>query len=252
MLGGAFAGIFHHDSAGLVIVGMAAVFGGAARVPIATLLMVAEMTGGYQLLVPAGLAVMLSFLIQINLSSFLKYGSLYEAQVAARAGFAGAPRGKHPNRAAIAGPGQSYLAAADESPSSGCSVAVGAIALDLPDGSQLVTGALRPESPWVGKQLQSRKLDGPLADSKVLAILRGKSVLAVSAEIVLQPGDRLLLVVPSQSQIELGAASRTHLLLLPRLERQLPPRGATRFYAGSSTRKQSDIQSHCCLEATTQ
>jgi len=47
--------------------------------------MVAEMTGGYQLLVPAGLAVMLSFLIQIKLSSFFKYGSLYEAQVAARA-----------------------------------------------------------------------------------------------------------------------------------------------------------------------
>ena len=52
MLGGAFAGIFHHAPAGLVIVGMAAVFGGAARVPIAMLLMVAEMTGGYQLLFP--------------------------------------------------------------------------------------------------------------------------------------------------------------------------------------------------------
>ena len=85
MLGGGLAGIFHHPPASLVIVGMAAVFGGAARVPIATLLMVAEMTGGYQLLVPAGLAVMLSFLIQLNLSSFFKYGSLYEAQVAGRA-----------------------------------------------------------------------------------------------------------------------------------------------------------------------
>ncbi|MGB7438940.1 MAG: chloride channel protein [Candidatus Acidiferrum sp.] len=53
------------------------VFGGAARVPIATLLMVAEMTGGYQLLVPASLAVMLSFLIQTQLSSFFKYTSLY-------------------------------------------------------------------------------------------------------------------------------------------------------------------------------
>ena len=57
-----------HAPASLVVVGMAAVFGGAAGVPIATLLMVAEMTGGYQLLVPAGLAVMISFLIQINLS----------------------------------------------------------------------------------------------------------------------------------------------------------------------------------------
>ena len=85
MLGGVFAAVSHHSPAGLVIVGMAAVFAGAARVPIATLLMVAEMTGGYQLLVPAGLAVMLSFLIQINLSQFFKYGSLYEAQVLGRA-----------------------------------------------------------------------------------------------------------------------------------------------------------------------
>ena len=64
MLGGVFAAIAHVPPAGLVIVGMAAVFAGAARVPIATLLMVVEMTGGYQLLVPAGLAVMLSFVIQ--------------------------------------------------------------------------------------------------------------------------------------------------------------------------------------------
>jgi chloride channel protein, CIC family len=84
MLGGVFAAIAHVPPAGLVIVGMAAVFAGAARVPIATLLMVVEMTGGYQLLVPAGLAVMLSFVIQINLSSFFKYSSLYEAQVGGR------------------------------------------------------------------------------------------------------------------------------------------------------------------------
>ena len=84
MLGGALAAVSHHPPAGFVIVGMAAVFGGGARVPIATLLMVAEMTGGYQLLIAAGLAVMLSFVIQINLSPWFKYTSLYEAQVAAR------------------------------------------------------------------------------------------------------------------------------------------------------------------------
>ena len=35
----------------------ATVFGGAARVPIASLLMVTEMTGGYRLLVPAALSI---------------------------------------------------------------------------------------------------------------------------------------------------------------------------------------------------
>ena len=53
MVGGLMAKLFEQPPAAMVVVGMAAVFGGAARVPIATLLMVTEMTGGYQLLVPA-------------------------------------------------------------------------------------------------------------------------------------------------------------------------------------------------------
>jgi CIC family chloride channel protein len=85
MVGGLMAKLFHQPSAAYVIVGMGAVFGGAARVPIATLLMVTEMTGGYKLLVPAALAVMLSYFVQTILSSPLKYKSLYEAQMASRA-----------------------------------------------------------------------------------------------------------------------------------------------------------------------
>lgn len=203
MLGGAFAGIFHQPPAGMVIVGMAAVFAGAARVPIATLLMVAEMTGGYQLLVPAGLAVMLSFLIQTKLSSFLKYGSLYEAQVAGRAD-SPAHRAEHVqialrllNQGKISLPPQVthlHLAALLRS----------GLSLDLPDGSQLMTGALRPESPWVGKKIQSRQLEGPVADSRIIAVLRGKSVMLPRPETVLQPGDRLLLIAPTQAQSELA------------------------------------------------
>jgi CIC family chloride channel protein len=203
MLGGAIAGIFHHASAGLVIVGMAAVFGGAARVPIATLLMVAEMTGGYQLLVPAGLAVMLSFLIQINLSSFFKYGSLYEAQVAGRAD---SPTHRAENvRIAVRlleqgkvslPPHLTHLHLA--------TLLQSGLALDLPDGSQLIAGALLPESPWVGKQIQSRTLSGPIIDSKIVAVLRGKSVLVARPETVLQPGDRLLLIAPPSAQAQLA------------------------------------------------
>ena len=84
MLGGALAGVLHLPPAPFVVVGMAAVFAGAARVPLATLMMVTEMTGGYDLLVPAALAVMLSYLIQARLSRKLKYRSLYEAQVPRR------------------------------------------------------------------------------------------------------------------------------------------------------------------------
>jgi CIC family chloride channel protein len=208
MLGGGIAGIFHHPPAGLVIIGMAAVFGGAARVPIATLLMVAEMTGGYQLLVPAGLAVMLSFLIQINLSSFFKYGSLYEAQVAGRAD---SPAHRAENvRMALRlldqgkislPPHMNHLHLA--------SLLQSGVALDLPDGSQLIAGALRPESPWAGKQIQSRALSGPIADAKIVAVLRGRSVIVARPDTVLQPGDRLLLSAPVKATEDL----QKHLVL---------------------------------------
>jgi CIC family chloride channel protein len=81
MLGGFFARFTSEPQAAFAVVGMAALFGGAARVPIAALLMVSEMTGGYQMLVPAGLAVILSYLVQATLSVHFKYKSLYEAQV---------------------------------------------------------------------------------------------------------------------------------------------------------------------------
>ena len=85
MVGGFLAQATGQSTAAFVVVGMAAVFGGAARVPMATLLMVTEMTGGYRLLVPAALAVFLSYLVQRLLSERFAYRSLYEAQVPARA-----------------------------------------------------------------------------------------------------------------------------------------------------------------------
>ncbi len=84
MLGGALALMFHLPAAPFVIVGMSAVFGAAGRVPIATLLMVVEMTGGYQLLVVTALAVSISYYIQSILAGFLPYQCLYEGQVEGR------------------------------------------------------------------------------------------------------------------------------------------------------------------------
>lgn len=84
MLGGVLAEMFDRSPAAFVIVGMAAVFSGAGRVPIATLFMVVEMTDGYHLLAPAALVVTLSYLVQVTLSVPLKYKSLYEAQIPVR------------------------------------------------------------------------------------------------------------------------------------------------------------------------
>jgi CIC family chloride channel protein len=182
----------------MVIIGMAAVFGGAARVPIATMLMVAEMTGGYALLVPAGLAVLLSYIVQYNLSRFVKYPSLYEAQVAARYD-SPAHQAEQVQTAlrlldhgGIAWPTQvTHLHLA--------SLLQAGLALDLPDGSQLAAGVLAPESPWTGQQVQSRPPSNLLDHSRLVAILRGNTVLLPRPDVVLQSADRVLLLTQQGS-----------------------------------------------------
>lgn len=195
MLGGVFSGLSHHAPAGLVIVGMAAVFGAAARVPLATLLMVVEMTGGYALLVPAGLAVMLSFVIQRYLSRLVKYGSMYEAQVADRAD----SPAHQAEQVAIAM--RLLEHGGIQWPATVTHLHLAALLqdgleLDLPDGSRLTAGVLRPQSGWVGKQIQSRDANDPaVAQTRIVSVLRGNSVILARPQTVLQPGDRLVLVV---------------------------------------------------------
>jgi CIC family chloride channel protein len=60
-----------------VVVGMGAFFGGIAKAPLAVILMVAEMTGEYSLIVPAMLATMVAYLVTGNTS-------IYEKQVPTR------------------------------------------------------------------------------------------------------------------------------------------------------------------------
>jgi CIC family chloride channel protein len=74
----------HLDPSAFAVVGMAAVFAGTARVPIATLVMVAEMTGGYGLIVPSMLATTVAFVVQRTVGSRFRYDRLYESQVELR------------------------------------------------------------------------------------------------------------------------------------------------------------------------
>jgi len=83
VLGGAFGTVAHElvpgivvdSSATFVLVGMGAFFAGAAKVPLASVVMVMEMTGSYGLLVPTLLAATISYLL-VPLGV-----SLYENQV---------------------------------------------------------------------------------------------------------------------------------------------------------------------------
>ncbi len=83
MLGGGIGALFHQwlpasfmpDPTAMVVVGMGGFFAGIAKVPIASIIMVSEMTGGYGLLVPMMLVSTITVL-------FTRHYSLYEKQVA--------------------------------------------------------------------------------------------------------------------------------------------------------------------------
>jgi CIC family chloride channel protein len=84
MIGGSLGDIFHRlfphiaaPPAAFVLVGMGGFFAGVAKVPIAALIMVAEMTGGYNLIVPMVIVSSVSYLILGNIS-------IYEKQVPTR------------------------------------------------------------------------------------------------------------------------------------------------------------------------
>jgi CIC family chloride channel protein len=194
MLGGLLAAVFHIPAAAMVIVGMAAVFGGAARVPMATLLMVTEMTGGYSLLVPAALAVMLSYMIQITLSQHLRYYSLYEGQVGRRAD--SPAHHQEQVESAIQLINQRGLNLPKiESHLDLHLLLLSGIPIDLPDAKQLVLGGIRNKSIYVNKPLYEvfpvERQD--LVD--VLAIFRNRHTILPGHQVVLRNGDRLLMIV---------------------------------------------------------
>ena len=206
MLGGALASFGGEPTAPFVVVGMAAVFAGAGHVPISTMFMVTEMTGGYTLLVPAALAVMLSYLIQLTLSRRLTYRGLYEAQVMSRADSPAHHtqhleialrilREKHPVR--VDQLGEIDLVTLLRS----------GIPVELADNHRLFVGVLRKDSTAAGTTVaqSGRALGGE--GTNILGILRGNHMIAPRPDVVFTIGDRLIVLAHADHM----AALRAHL-----------------------------------------
>ena len=192
MLGGLLAHVSHLPPAPLVIVGMGAVFAGAAHVPIASLMMVTEMTGGYTLLVPAALALMVSYLVQRRLAPLVRVQGLYEAQVATRAD-SPAHHTEHLKIAIRLLKERRVLDPSDVGQVGLLDLLRTGIPVDLPDGRRLVICVLRPESAWRGRPVGA---DGGTIedDTQVFAIIRGGHMMVPRPETTLEAGDRLILV----------------------------------------------------------
>ena len=203
MLGGFWAAVSHLPSDMFVVLGMAATFGAAARVPIASLMMVTEMTGEYRLLPPAAFAVLLSYLVQSRLAANLKYSSLYEAQVPGRA--QSPARYEENVQLALDLLGKRQIPRA---------VKVGhldlvalldsGIPIWLPGHKKLSVGVLRTQSALVGQTVASCNKNATAGALEIVAILRGAEIILPTPDAVLQENDRLLVFGSSESQAMLA------------------------------------------------
>jgi CIC family chloride channel protein len=200
MLGAFIAAVGKLPSAPFVVVGMAAVFAGTAHVPIATLMMVTEMTGGYTLLVPAALAVMISYLVQTRLSTGLRYRSLYEAQVPSRAD-SPAHHQEHLRIALRILREQGVPRPSDLGELDLLSLLKSGVAVELPGDRRLMIGILRKGSAFAGHALSERGFE---PNSTIIGLIRDEHMRVPRGDTVLEPGDRLIVLTNSEGLRRLG------------------------------------------------
>ena len=176
--------------------------------------MVTEMTGGYRLLVPAALAVFVSYLVQRLLSERFTYRSLYEAQVPMRADSPTHHVEQLQNAVRLV---QERMVS---SPQTLGRLDLGAlldagVGVHLGGDQELVLANPRPESPWVGQPLPRARL-AETGGIQVVAILRNGEVLVPDARTTLEAHDQLLLVLGPEGR----AAIEEHLDLVRQTKRR--------------------------------
>jgi CIC family chloride channel protein len=197
MLGGLLASVTHLPAAPFVIVGMAAVFAGAARVPMATLMMVTEMTGGYTLLVPSALAVMVAYMVQRRLVVGRRYGRLYEAQVGRRAD-SPAHHAEHLKIALDLLQQRQVIRPETAGHLDLLGLLRSGIPVELPGQLRLSIRVLKPSSPWVGQVVAESPLSAG-DETTLFAVIRGEHMLGPRPDLRLEAGDRLLLLTSADA-----------------------------------------------------
>ena len=183
----------HLSVAAFAVVGMAAFFAGAARVPIATLLMVSEMTGGYKLMVPTMLAVVLSYMIQSWLTRNAKYPTLYQAQVRNRSQ-SPVHHTEYLNTALSIVKGSKIKLSDNLTPINMKDLLRVGMPVTIDDnGRSVYLGTVRKASHLVGKSL--KEIFQGKGHLLIMSILRKENFLIPDGETVLEPWDRLVVVI---------------------------------------------------------
>lgn len=193
MLGGALAKIFHQPDAAFAIVGMAAVFGGAARVPIASLLMVTEMTGGYKLLAPAALAIMVAYVVQRQFSSNLKYPTLYEGQVEGRPDSPAHQVEQLETTIRLLARRSIHVPDTISHVSLGTLLETG-IPIDLPGDRRMMIGTVKKGSKFIGKRAEVCFPPEEIAQADLVGLFRKGKLILPYEDLRIRADDRLLLI----------------------------------------------------------
>jgi hypothetical protein len=151
------------------------------------------------MLVPAGAAVMLSYLIQIGLSEKLKYRSLYEAQVPQREDSPAHYLSQVRTALTLLRKREVNLAGD-----------VGHVDLlrllrsrerfDLPGDRELQLAQLTPDSSLAGKSIDELYSRHSIDDLEIIAVLRREHVLLPHLETRLEDHDRLVLITSAASR----------------------------------------------------
>jgi chloride channel protein, CIC family len=202
LLGAAVAAFLHSigvevNESALAVVGMAALFAGSARVPIASMIMVIEMTGGYHMVAPTMLAVAIAFVVQYALTRRVKYPTLYEAQVSTPTE---SPVHHNAYYKAVAGLLRAHQVTLDRETLSS------EIAHNLKSGKGLPISASHARlfslevdagSPVAGKEVRDLGLAG--MNVLIVGILRGESEMIPNGGTVIEVGDNLLVAATDSS-----------------------------------------------------
>jgi CIC family chloride channel protein len=188
-----------------IVVGMAAVFAAAARTPISTLIMVAEMTGGYGLIVPAMLANTVAFVVQRTLSQSHRYQTLYEHQVPAREDSA-AHRGVFVRRALQMLEGGTLEPSELTLPRLVSLLRFGEPILVTDKAGMLVAIHIAPGSALDGTNVADSL--GGMKGATAVAVLRAEEMLIPRGPTRIEAGDQLILIATPEAYDALQAASR--------------------------------------------
>jgi Trk K+ transport system NAD-binding subunit len=154
------------------------------------------------LLAAAALAVMLSNFVQLNLSSRLKYKSLYEAQVAYRAE---SPAHHEEQIDAVMKllSTEGYSVPHSVNHVDLRKLLMTGMPVDLPDDRQMVLLTIQPRSPCVGQTVMCLLSFDESDQVDVIAGFRKGHTLFPHSEKTLEAGDKLLAIVSPRGKEEL-------------------------------------------------